>query len=140
MCRLALKNTVIFDTDDFEAISQILNGADIHCADFEEVIDECCDGDFLFVDPPYTVQHNYNNFLKYNEKIFTWEDQIRLCNALKRAAKRGAAIAITNADHQSIRELYKGVGTYTQLHRNSLLAGKASKRGATTEALFIENF
>ncbi len=137
---IGTKNTVIFDTDDFDAVSQMLQNAEIRCLDFEEVIDECNDGDFLFVDPPYTVQHNYNNFLKYNEKIFSWNDQIRLCNALKRAANRGVALAITNADHQAIKNLYNGFGSYTQLHRSSLLAGKATKRGATTEALFLENF
>lgn len=137
---IGTKNTVVFATDDFESVSKLLSGAQILCSDFEAVIDECGQGDFVFIDPPYTVQHNYNNFLKYNEKIFNWDDQIRLRDAVVRAVERGAAIAVTNADHQTIRDLYDSIGTYTQLHRHSVLAGKATKRGATTEALFLANY
>ncbi len=134
------KDTVLFDTDDFVAVSDLLSNADIRCSDFEAVIDETGEGDFVFVDPPYTVQHNYNNFLKYNEKIFSWDDQIRLRDAVGRAIQRGVMIAVTNADHQAVRELYSKVGSYFQLHRQSVLAGKATKRGATTEALFLGNW
>lgn len=134
------KDSVVFDTDDFGAVSRMLAGTEIRCADFKEVIDECGQGDFVFIDPPYTVQHNHNNFLKYNERIFSWDDQIRLRDAVMSAVGRGATIAITNADHQTIRDLYEGVGSYRQLHRHSVLAGKAAKRGATTEALFLANF
>lgn len=59
----------------------------------------------MFVDPPYTVMHN-NNFVKYNANLFSWTDQIRLASAVKRAARRGAALMISNADHRSVRELY----------------------------------
>lgn len=133
------KDTIVFDTDDFEAISTLLQRADIRCCDFEDTIDHCQSDDFLFVDPPYTVQHNCNNFLKYNEKIFSWDDQIRLRNAVIRAKDRGVKIAVMNADHAAIHSLYDGVGEYRQLCRHSVLAGDATKRRATTEALFVSN-
>jgi len=96
-------------------------------------------GDFLFVDPPYTVKHNFNGFLKYNETMFSWDDQARLAAALRRAAARGAAIVVTNADHESLRELYKDGFAYKRMTRQSVLAGSAAHRGATTEALFTVN-
>ena len=106
---IGTKNTVIFDTDDFGELSKLLKRATIKCSDFEDVIDDCCNGDFLFLDPPYTVQHNFNGFLKYNEKIFSWEDQIRLRDSVFRAAKRGVIIALTNADHASIKICIRGL-------------------------------
>lgn len=136
---IGTKSTVIFDTDDFVTISSALKNADIRCADFEVIIDECERGDFLFVDPPYTVQHNFNNFIKYNEKIFSWEDQIRLRDSLQRAAERGVAIISTNADHESVRQIYGGIAQYKQIHRHSVLAADSNRRGATTEALFLMN-
>jgi DNA adenine methylase len=136
---IGTKDTVILSSDNFENIADLLREVDLRCADFEEVIDECGSGDFLFVDPPYTVQHNYNNFVKYNEKIFSWGDQIRLRDAIKRAISREASVAITNADHKAVRKLYEGICYYTQLNRYSILAGEASKRGLTTEALFLAN-
>jgi len=100
------KNTVILPTDDFHALSRVLRGAQLENKDFEEIIDQAGDGDFVFADPPYTVRHNTNGFIKYNEKLFSWSDQERLAAALARARRRGARIVATNANHASIRELY----------------------------------
>lgn len=137
---IGTKQTVVFESDDFSALARILKGATLKCSDFEKIVDDCEEGDFLYVDPPYTVQHNFNGFLKYNERIFTWADQTRLRNALMRAKARGVAIAVTNADHESIRTLYASFGEYCQLQRHSILAGDASKRRKTTEALYITNY
>ncbi|WP_318245903.1 DNA adenine methylase [Stappia stellulata] len=94
---------------------------------------------FVFVDPPYTVMHNLNGFVKYNQNIFAWEDQERLCKALKRASERGVMFALTNADHYSIRKLYDGFGTQRRLSRYSMIAGGANYRSKSTE-LFITNY
>lgn len=136
---IGTKTNIIFDTDDFDAIADRLRNVELRCSDFEPVIDECQFGDFVFVDPPYTVKHNQNNFLKYNENIFRWDDQIRLCETIKRAAERGVAFIITNADHSSVRALYNDFSVYDQLHRHSKLAASASKRRKTTEAIFLVN-
>ena len=53
--------------------------------------------------PPYTVQHNNNNFIKYNERLFSWDDQLRLKDALVRAKRRGAKIVLTNALHPTVQ-------------------------------------
>ncbi|SFS08497.1 DNA adenine methylase [Dyella sp. OK004] len=100
------KNTVVLPTDDFHTLSRVLHGAELENKDFEEIIDQSGDGDFVFADPPYTVRHNTNGFIKYNEKLFSWADQERLAAALARARRRGARIVATNANHSSIRELY----------------------------------
>ena len=126
-------------TDDFEKISRRLQNMSLHASDFEVIIDKAERGDFLFVDPPYTVKHNMNGFVKYNEHIFTWQDQIRLRDALIRASYRGAHLSITNADHESVRDLYGDFPVIEILSRNSVLAGKSSARGATTE-LLIKNW
>lgn len=130
------KSLVLSRDEDFIEASKRLAGADIRCGDFEVVIDEAKEGDFLFVDPPYTVKHNVNGFIKYNERIFRWEDQIRLRDALARASERGAQIFMTNADHASVRALYDGILNYSSVSRHSVLASDSSNRGQTTEALF----
>lgn len=79
-----------------------------------------------------------NGFVKYNEKIFSWADQIRLRDAVLEAATRGASIVVTNADHESVRELYSCF-TYKKLGRVSVLAGDPDKRGKTSEAMFLAN-
>lgn len=134
------KSAVSFEDGALEAVSAALAAVEIKCSDFEDTIDRTEEGDFLFVDPPYTANHNLNGFLKYNENIFSWADQQRLQASVARAIQRGVQVAVTNADHESVRELYKGVATYRQVWRASVLAGKASTRGRTSEALFIANF
>jgi DNA adenine methylase len=89
--------------------------------------------DFVFVDPPYTVKHNLNGFLKYNDKIFSWADQLRLRDAVVRAANRGAMVLVTNANHHSIREIYDGVGEQQVIGRASVLSGSAAHRVRTEE-------
>jgi len=133
---IGTKEKVVLDTDDFVATSNILKNALLMSCDFEETIERAREGDFIFVDPPYTVQHNMNGFIKYNETLFSWEDQERLLMCLLKAKARGAKILLTNADHESIRDLFSGLGQYRSVSRHSVLAGKSNCRGSTTEATF----
>lgn len=135
---IGTKTAVIMEGESFAVLSGALQQTEILCQDFEATLALAQGGDFAFVDPPYTVKHNLNGFLKYNEKIFGWSDQIRLHDAVVAAADRGASVVITNADHESVRELYSDF-TYRKLGRASVLAGDPSKRGKTSEAMFLAN-
>lgn len=136
---IGTKSLVVSADEDFNEYSSMLKRAKLLVADFEETIDICVEGDFLFVDPPYTVRHNKNGFLKYNESMFSWDDQLRLHRALKRAAARRVKIVVTNADHESLRSLYERGFRYDKLDRSSVLAGDSSARGTTSEAMFTAN-
>lgn len=136
---IGTKQMVIGESESFLAASKALRSADIRVCDFAETIDRAGNGDFLFVDPPYTVKHNMNGFVKYNEKIFSWSDQVRLRDAVLAASKRGAAVVVTNADHESLHDLYATDFGYRSLSRSSILSGLSSGRGRTTEALFFAN-
>lgn len=130
---MGTKTKVVFASDDFDRISGMLKRATLLCSDFEAVLDDCGAGDFVFVDPPYTVRHNMNGFLKYNDKIFSWADQVRLRDAILRASERGASAVVTNANHQSIRDLYAGIGKQSILQRASVLAANPAHRSRTEE-------
>lgn len=130
---IGTKTGVVLATDDFEMVSQRLAVAKIQCCDFEATIDAAKDGDFVFVDPPYTVKHNENGFVKYNDRIFSWGDQVRLRDAVARASRRGAKVLVTNANHASIRELYRDVGSSMPITRASVLAGKSAYRDSVEE-------
>ncbi|WP_081067005.1 DNA adenine methylase [Burkholderia multivorans] len=132
---IGTKNNVLLDTDDWPAVSEALRRATLLVSDFEPIIDRAKKGDIVFADPPYTVKHNNNGFIKYNENIFAWQDQIRLRDALLRAKKRGAHVFCTNADHTSIREIYEDDFTVTRIARGSVISGKADGRGQTSELL-----
>lgn len=128
------KKNVIYDGDDFFGMSSALQGATILACDFESALRLAGQDDFLFIDPPYTVKHNNNGFVKYNEGIFSWEDQERLKLAVDGAVERGAKVLITNADHESIHELYAGYERVS-VSRASVISGAPKGRGFYSEVI-----
>ncbi len=115
--------------------SQQLAGTKICCDDFEITCADAKRGDFVFLDPPYTVAHENNGFVKYNSVLFTWEDQKRLARVIDSLTRKGVKILLTNAAHGSIRLLYRNLQRVT-VERLSLLGGEGSRRGEVKEYLF----
>lgn len=132
---IGTKQNVILSSDDFEKIAQCLENTELFSGDFECVLDKAARDDFVFIDPPYTVKHNHNGFVKYNESIFSWDDQVRLRDAVELAVSRGAKVLVTNACHDSIKRLYDKLGEITTLNRASVIAGKSSARGRYEEVV-----
>lgn len=129
------KVAVLMESDNFENTAIHLKKSKILCQDFEITLDMAKEGDFAFIDPPYTVKHNSNGFLKYNENIFSWSDQVRLRESVGKAVERGVMITMSNADHVSIHELYSDLCRIERVARASVLSGKSEFRGTTTEVL-----
>lgn len=126
------KTNVLLETDDFQSTAALLSNASIYAQDFENTINQAGSSDFVFIDPPYTVKHNLNGFIKYNETLFAWEDQVRLKDAVDRAVGRGAKVLVLNAAHESIRELYADYDQI-ELTRKNLISGKVQARGKYEE-------
>ena len=127
------KDKIILDTDCFDMVASLLKSAIIESGGFEKILSKAKKDDFVFVDPPYTVTHNKNGFIKYNERLFSWDDQVRLCGCVKEAVDRGAKVLVTNAAHEEIRKLYKDVGEIRTLSRSSILAASSDRRGKYEE-------
>ncbi len=75
-------------------------------ADFEEVMAKATTGDVIYADPPYTTRGAGNGFVRYNESIFSWQDQLRLADAAREAADRGSFVAVSGLNHFEFLELY----------------------------------
>jgi DNA adenine methylase len=112
-----------------------LKSAVITHQDFEPALHDARQGDLVYLDPPYTVAHGNNGFIKYNAKIFSWKDQLRLAAVARQLAGRGCTVLVSNADHSSIRELYQRFET-KRLERNSVIAASEDFRSVVTECLF----
>lgn len=130
---IGTKSKVILDTDNWPLVSEALQKATLYARDFEKTVDAAEKGDFLFIDPPYTVKDCNDGFVKYNNQSFSWADQVRLKDAAVSAHKRGAKIMLTNIDHPSIKKLYSGVGKAVTLDRASVISGSANGRGRYSE-------
>ncbi len=135
---IGTKTKVVLESDDFCKIARQLEGVELISVDFESTINKAQRDDLIFVDPPYTVKHNNNGFIKYNESIFSWSDQVRLSNSLKRAKNRGVKIILTNAYHKTVETLYEDAFQCMPTERHSVLAAAASNRKVCKE-LVITN-
>lgn len=129
---IGTKTQVLMQKDNFALTANRLKNAKLYSCDFEETIEKAGPNDFVFVDPPYTVKHNLNGFIKYNEDLFSWDDQVRLRGCIDNAVSRGAMVLVLNANHKSIVSLYSGYKKIA-LYRASVLSGKSEFRGETSE-------
>jgi DNA adenine methylase len=130
---LGTKDSVLLDSDNFPRTSSLLKRTSLLSADFEPVIAKARRGDLVFADPPYVTAHSQNGFLKYNERLFSWDDQVRLMECLRKAKKNGVQVLATNADTPSIRKLYAKSFTVRAATRPSIIAASSGRRGTVSE-------
>lgn len=124
------------DAENLRITSESLKNAILYHGDFEILTQNIKKGDLIFLDPPYTVSHNRNGFIKYNQKLFSLNDQIRLSQLIDYIKKKDAYYILTNAAHKTIEEIFdKGDKVY-ELSRANLIGGINANRGKTTEYVF----
>ena len=108
----------------------------ITCVDFEEAIAECGEGDIVYCDPAYSTKISNDQFLRYNDKVFSWEDQKRLARCCFEAVERGVFVVVSNASHQSIAKLYHPIEPII-LNRYSGVSCSPEGRKTMEEALYL---
>ncbi|RBP67792.1 DNA adenine methylase [Brevibacterium sanguinis] len=121
---------------DLQAASRRLQSAELTSCSFEQTISQVQSGDVVFLDPPYTVAHNQNGFIKYNQHLFSFDDQRKLASVIESIATAGAKFILTNAAHSSVYELFAPLGRTLTITRPSLIGGKNASRGRIEELLF----
>lgn len=123
-------------SEDLVGVSKRLNGATITCCDFAEAVTRVGAGDLVFLDPPYTVAHNDNGFVKYNQKLFSFADQERLQLAIETIRKKKAYYILTNAAHKSISDLFDSDDRKLYVARRNSVGGLNAERGTAREFVF----
>ena len=113
-----------------------LKCAELLSGDFEQTMNRAGRGDVVYCDPTYTVAHDNNGFVRYNERNFSWRDQERLADSATRAASRGATVLVSNAHHRSVRSLFRPQRCWA-LERISRVSAAPEGRRAVREYLFF---
>ena len=129
--------TYLFEDKNILEFSKSLASVSLKSCDFSKCLSNIERHDLVFLDPPYTVAHENNGFIKYNKKIFSWEDQGRLRDFIEQIKNIGAYFILTNAAHYSIDDLYGGIGDKEKLSRASNIGGKGAKRDKYNEYIFF---
>lgn len=128
-----------FDIENILEVSSMLENTIIQHADFMECIDNVKENDLVFLDPPYTVAHNNNGFIQYNQKIFSLDDQYRLKELIFKIKAKKAYYILTNANHPKIREIFDVGDNITEVTRASLIGGKGAVRGKYSEIIITNS-
>jgi len=89
-----------------ERASTLLRKVRIKPSDFASLMRQAEVGDVIYCDPTYTVAHDSNGFVRYNERNFSWADQVRLAEEAHFAAQRGVTVLVSNAHNDLLRKLY----------------------------------
>lgn len=117
----------IYDFEHLKRVSTALKSTHLSTKDFKTRCHKIGAQDFVFIDPPYTVAHENNGFIKYNQSIFSWDNQIQLSEITKEIDEKGAFFLVTNAYHDSIKKIYL-TGNQEKLSRASNIGGTGAKR------------
>lgn len=125
-----------YEPENLRFVSEILQNADIKDSDFEIVKNRVKKNDLVFLDPPYTISHNNNGFIKYNQKLFSLDDQYRLSSLIDELKKKEAYYILTNSAHQKIEEIFEKGDKKIKLKRASLIGGSNAIRGKFEEIIF----
>jgi DNA adenine methylase len=130
-------NRSLADPSWIYELSAKLQEADLRCVDFRLAVAGARTGDFVYFDPPYTVLHDNNGFIRYNERLFSFEDQRQLATLAKTLVENGVHVIVSNAYHDSVLALYEGPFDMHVVTRPSSMAADASRRGAKQEAIIV---
>jgi DNA adenine methylase len=130
---------MLWRSDVLERAATALRGTLLKACDFESAMENAGSGDVVYCDPTYTVAHDNNGFVRYNDRNFSWPDQERLAAAAFRAAGRGALVVVSNANHAAVRALYRGASVKV-LSRNSNITPKPALRRPVQELVIQIKF
>jgi len=75
--------------------------------DFEKVLDRVKQGDFVYMDPPFSVSGR-RVFKEYDASVFGWKDIIRLRRRMDRLAEMGISFVVSYVESREAEYLVKG--------------------------------
>jgi DNA adenine methylase len=98
----------------------------IRRASFERIVARAGAGDLVYLDPPYAPLSTTSSFQAYTADGFSSEDQYRLRDVIVAAARRGAAVILSNSTAPSVMSLYD----QRDVHRAGLRCWRVPARRA----------
>jgi DNA adenine methylase len=117
------KNPPICDSSNLRNVSHVLHNCKvtIKAADYKEtLLENAKEGDFLYLDPPYSPQSSTAYFTSYTTDGFSYNDQKKLAEIYKQLDEMKCKVMLTNSNTPLVRELYSPF-SITEVTRVALL-------------------
>lgn len=127
---MAPKTSSEIDSENILRISSFLNGSSVTCltGDYLKTTEKVSQGDFVFLDPPYSKGSRNRPFIEYTNVPFSWDSQIALAREAARLRDLGAAVVVTNSGHPDVPSLYPGFKVLNVTRHSSLGSHQGSSR------------
>ena len=124
--------------DNILELSKTFRRANILHSDFEFILDQCENNDFIFLDPPYKPGDKEMIEVHYINGRFSFQDQLRLAKKLKEiSSKKRVNWLMTNSSHEEICSLY------SDFNINKVTIGTSNVIGVSTnnpKEVIISNY
>ena len=133
------RTNITIDYDRILRVSEKLKNAELKNQDFAAAKENIQKKDLVFLDPPYVVpKESPEMFIKYNQTLFSLNDQYRLAEMVDWINEKGAFFILTNAYDETILNIFqnRGNGRVIKQERASLIGGKKAYRGKIQEYIF----
>ena len=125
-------NPTICDEQGLIEASKLLQKAELRISDFDQVLQSCVSGDFVYLDPPYIPISASSNFTTYANQGFDMDAQYRLAQAVKKLSQRNIAFALSNSFCTEVEHLYSSF-RLIEVQAGRSINAHAHKRGAVKE-------
>jgi DNA adenine methylase len=137
------KNPSICDSNNLRNASHVLNKAvvTIKAADYKQVLlENAKEGDFIYLDPPYSPVSSTAYFTNYTDNGFSYNDQEKLAEIYRQLDEMRCKVMLTNSNTSLVRELYAPFARNTlEVDSKRAINCKAAKREGHTD-LIICNY
>lgn len=111
------RKPVICDSTNLRRVSIALrqSKANITLKNYKDVLSKYpVEGDFVYLDPPYSPASETAYFTKYTHVGFTGKDQEDLADIFRILTDRNCRVLLSNSDTPFIRQLYKDFARYSE--------------------------
>jgi DNA adenine methylase len=132
------KMPTLFDKDNLIEIKKLLQKVKIMFASYETPLQRADSNDFIYLDPPYSVEPDTTGFTTYTKDDFSVSDQRRLASKFKELDRRGCFVLLSNSDTKTVRELYSSYSATTmQITAGRMISCIGSQRTGYRELLIM---
>ena len=104
------------------------------------LLENAKEGDFIYLDPPYSPVSPTAYFTNYTTDGFSYKDQKELAERFRQLDEMKCKVMLTNSNTPLVRELYAPFARHTiEVKSKRAINCKASKREGHTD-LIIRNY
>ena len=132
------KNVNMFDYNNIYNFSIMLKNINIFNSDFETVVKEAKENDFVYFDPPYQPLNKTSYFTGYTKSGFDYDEQKRLFKVFKGLADKNVNVMLSNSYNEKMLELYNEFNINI-VNVNRFINSDASKRTGLKE-IIVTNY